>query len=554
MQHWLNTYALRTLLAIAALVPFSFACIPDSTTTDEQVAGDNPGDDNDAGSPVIRGTLAVTTPAGAQQPRELETGYVIVAVSSATQQAYRGTVGDNGEFVLTLPDSEAGNTFVLTVLGPDGQPVGPILMAMADGQGLTGLKPAGEVDLGTIQLPENNGDAPLVAGEDGNLEEGEVDSQIGARLDENNVPVGVASFGKGEDSLTDDADASGGIDADKDGMVDLFDADDDGNGTVDDFEDGAAAWKLPEGSDIRANFFMNLKVPVEDSAVYYSGTSAQIDADLATRTVITFECMPEPSSTRSIVSAHLLDSPAPAYLPLAVLNSNGAGALPEGEEAPLWSASNYAFQESTDRFEAFVVPNAVMQAGDTFTVEIELSDGTTETYSRMLNYIFKRIPRLVAYGPSGALTSFDPTDPLENGTPNAPVLFDASKDLVTEFAPPQDETGTLLTNLDYALEFFFEGEGGLQLNDDIDGDATWPTPVAGTNPDAPSGFARIDVKKTDLTLTADGTYLITIPKEMLVSQVVLKSGGTANVSLYKLDIAAQCPSGNAALTFRLARQ
>jgi hypothetical protein len=417
-------------------------------------------------------------------------------------------------------------------------------MAVADGKGLTGIKPAGEVELGTIVVPDDPTLEPITAGDDADIDPDELDPESGSRLDDAGVPVGVGNFGKGEDSLlADPQDAGNGADADEDGLVDLFDADDDGNGVVDDFEEGASNWAMPPDSDVRANFFMNLKIPVENSSVYYSGTADQIAAALSQHTIITFECMTEPFATRSIVSAHLLASPAPAYL-------GGAMVMPRSwDSSQLWSITDYAFTFREDRFEAFVVPNAVMPAGDTFTVEIAMSDGSTITTSRMLNYIFKRIPRLVKYGSAGALQAFDPATPAGNGSLGQPVTFDGSQDLVAEFAPPEDENGDLLVNLDYALDVFFYGDNGFPIND-IDVAATWPTPVPGMRP----GSLAFDVPASALTVTPDNTYTITIPKELFVDQVVLKDGSTAQAGIYKIDIAAQCPSGNAAIMFALTKQ
>jgi hypothetical protein len=45
--------------------------------------------------------------------------------------------------------------------------------------------------------------------------------------------------------------------------------------------------------------------------------------------------------------------------------------------------------------------------------------------------------------------------------------------------------------------------------------------------------------RSDLTLTPENTDLIMVPKELLVSQVVLQGGGTSPVDMIKLDIAAQ---------------
>lgn len=548
------------LFMATLMIVIGTACAP---TADNPLPSDNtipdvedqtPGDDSNpdpgsdpADTPAgisIKGRLTEPppAPAGAEEPQKIA-GSVVVAVSDATRSEYRGTVNENGEFEIAIPESEAGNTFILTILSADGQPLGPVLLATASGTGFTGIKPAGQADLGTIVLPDDPQAAPITPGEDANITDEQVDPNTVARLDPDGVPVGLPSFGKGSESLVAGEEPATGADKDQDGLVDLFDADDDGNGTVDDFEPGANNWQMPPDSDVRVNFFMNLKIPMERSGVYYNGTPDQIDAALAEDTIITLECITEPGATRSIVSAHLLSTPAPAYLPGSTLLAR------DWTTSQPWAPTNYAFTFNMDRYEAFVVPNAVMQAGDTFTAEIAMSDGSTIVSSRMLNYIFKRIPRIVEYGCPDSQQAFDPATPAGNGTLAHPTPFDGTQNLVVEFAPPEDENGQLLTNLDYSLEFFFYGDHGFPVNN-IDVAATWPTPVAGTRP----GSTAIDIRAADLTLTADNTYRVTIPMEMFIDAATLRDGTTAAVSIYKLDVAAQCPSGNAAITWALTKQ
>lgn len=541
------------LVLIAAGAVTQVACTPPgggTTTGDDPgtVLDSNPGTVTD-GAPAISGTLTVAAttssqrvpnPAGREVEFDTPQGCVVVAVSNATQLIYRADVATDGSFQLDLPESEAGNTLMVTILGPDGKPLGPVLVGTADGNGLTGLKPDGGVDLGTIEIPPNLGDAPLVAGDDANVPTGNVDDGAPVRLDGNGVPVGVNTFGKGTGALA-NGPVGDGIDADHDGLVDLFDADDDGNGRVDDLEIGAGAWDVPSAEDARPNFFTNLKIEPESADVYYHGTPAEIDAAISAHTVITFEVVREPTAKRSMTGAHLLSSPAPAYLPLTTVTG---GSQP-------WSAGGYAFSPHGDRYDVFVTPNAVMQAGDTFTVEVSFDDGASLQYTRMLNYILKNIPHLVRYGAPGALQDYDPATPPGSGTNSVPVPFDGTQPLALEFNPPVDETGAYLEGFEYQFHLFFYDEFGGQLNGDMDIGATWPTPVAGLDQ------TQYRVSATDAalaTLSADNTYTLEIPTAVLPTTVVMKDASTKTVAKYKIDITAACPSGNSAICLYFAKQ
>ncbi len=528
-------------LAATWLIGIPMACTPGTGLDDEQVGGDGPG-----GNLAIRGTLNLDrAPAGQAAPangREVgfaaTGGFVVTAVSEQTQRVYRGVADENGAFEIDIPGSESGNTFVLTIVGSDGKPLGPVLLAVADGTGLTGLKPQGDVDLGDIGIPANLGLGPIMAAAE--IPEASLDDDSKTRLGENDVPVGVNSFGKGAGTLL-AGEAGDGADGDEDGLVDLFDADDDGDGIIDDLEDGAGAWGFPTG-DVRANFFMNLKIQVEDSRPFYHGTPEELAEALSRLTVITFEVQTEPSAARTITGAHLLDSPAPDYLPLTT----------EPWTGQLWSLTGYALEASGDRFGTFVTPNAVMEVGDTFTVQVDFDDGGTERYSRMLNYIFTSIPRLVRWGPPGALADYDPGDPPLRGSPRDPLLFDGTRDLVLEFIPPLDESGAPLEGFDYSFQFFYFGDDGLQINgNDIDYEATFPAPVPGMD------RTCYWVRATDpalATLSAENTYTVQLPGEAFVDQVVLNDGSTVDVARYKIDITAECPSGNAAITVIFEKQ
>jgi len=461
---------------------------------------------------------------------------MVVAQSNATGAIYRGTTDASGDFQVDIPDAEAGNTFMITVLGPDGRAVGPVLFGVAESGGLTGLELDGEVSLGTITLPDDPTAEAIEPGSDSDELDGLVDSELAARLDTNGVPVGLASHGKGDAADADGMPEDQVVDGDEDGLIDMLDADDDGDGTVDDFEGDGEVDGAP--SDVHVNFFMNLKIGSEQAQTYYAGTQAEIAAALAVDTIITLECVSEPSAARTITAVHALETPGPTYLP-------DADKMLE-EDSPLafsrWAELEYAFDETEDRFQAFVRPNAVMDAGDTFTVEVSFDDGTTEQYSRMINYVFKNIPKLVQYGTAGALVDFNVTNPGINGGPEQPIPFDGTQDLVLVFNPPVDETGTYLRGLDYTFQiFYYTAVDGPAINDQIDIEATWPDP--------PAGFecTTFWVASTDLTLSPDNTYTFTLPKELFPGMVQTISGSEAAVSAYKIDITAECPSGNAAI-------
>ena len=512
------------------------------TSTGDTSIGDTTGGTAAGGMSLTGKILTSGAAKAAPRSQAAEGVYTVVAQSDETGEIYRAATDAEGDFELDLPDDEGGNSFMVTILGPDGRAVGPVLFDEAAGEGATGLTLDQAVSLGTVVLPDDPTAEPIEPGDDNDVEGDMVSSEILARLNQDGVPVGLASHGKGDAAQQEGGEAGQTADADQDGLIEVFDADDDGDGIVDDFDGDGDVGGTP--ADIIVNFFMNLKIGSEQASPYYSGGVAALDAALATDTIITFEVMTEPVATRAITSARLMETPAPSYLPDADKMTDAEGGLAFGQ----WADSDYAFDEVSDRFQAFVRPNAVMDAGDTFTVEVTFDDGTSEQYSRMINYVFKNIPRLLQYGAAGALTDFDITDAGVNGSPHQPIRFDGTQDLVLVFNPPPDETGAYLTDLDYTFQiFYYAAADGGAINDQIDVAATWASP--------PAGFegTTLRVSAENLTLSAENTYTVTLPGELFPDAVQTTSGSEQAVAAYKIDITTECSSGNAAIMLMFAK-
>ena len=509
-----------TALTLFALALTSIACNPNTTGLTD--LNDDPGGDSTSTTLAITGRIV--PPASAKtRPRSQAAGggYTVAAQSVETMEVYTVQTDPNGAFELELPPDEQGHTMTVVVLGPDGKPVGPVVLDESGPEARTAASLEQPISLGEVAVPDDPAAAPLMPGEgfDG---QDLVADDVTARVDEHGVPVGVAGLGKGTEAMGTPSDnPRQGLDRDRDGLPDLFDADNDGDGVVDDFDDDGGD-DAGAKAGFRLNFFMNLKISEENADTYYTGTTSDRETALAKDTVITFEVVEEPDHSPAITAVRLLDRVAPSYVgSMTVLHS--------GE---LWSASDYAFDENGDRFEAFVVPHAMIDAGDTFMVAVELEDGTTRLCYSMINYVFTNIPRLIRYGDAGAMTAY---------AAGTGIQFDGSKDLVLEFQPPVDETGAWITGLDYVFSIFYY-VGGSQAS--VDASATWSSPPAGF--DLQRLAYVVDAASLG-SLSADDTYTVTLPREIFADTVTLTDGTTATVGQYKIDITAEKNGNNAAL-------
>lgn len=490
------------------------------------------GDDGGTADTGIRLTGSLDTSAGGGSAEN----NLVMAQNNETGDISIGTTDSDGNFSVTLPESLTekavlgGSTYVITVLGANGQTIGTLTPGeTSGGEKATGIVVSDGLNLGTIVVPANPSNTPLEPGADGEVTAAVIDDSVTARVDENNVPVGRNSYGKGDAAKLGADPTSNKADQDKDGLPDVLDADDDGDGLVDEFDDSTTAYGGPK--DVRFGLFMNLKVQGEQSAPFYnSDPTARYDS-LKNYTIITFETMKESgvSSTRTITSVRLLPAPAPSYISLMEVSGG------------TWSSSSYAFQQNTDRFSEWATPKALINAGDSFTVEISFDDGSKEYITRMINYVFKNIPRLVGYGADpGSLTSFSEFDAQANNSSN-PIEFDGSQDLVLQFHPPMDELGSYLTNMEYNFSLFFYEAGGQGIVD-IDWEAT-PGDQNITGFDGNS--YRISAGDMP-ALAGDSTYTVTIPKALL-PQSLETAAGTKTVGFIKIDITAERNSNNAAI-------
>lgn len=393
------------------------------------------------------------------QGTEGEYPYTLVATSDQTGEVYRADTDPSGEFSIDIPDSEAGNSLVVAVVAPDGHALGPILVDQTAGDGVTGVAMDQPADLGTVSVPDDPSQQPISAGSDGNAAE-LADPGVYTRLNESGAPLGVDSVGKDQDAVIDASQLSGAADQDHDGLVDGFDADSTRSGVVDDLKPDAEIGAGP--ADCYANFFMGLHVEPEYAQTYYAGTPDEVAARLKVDTRIHLGVGTNNLATRQITAARLLETPGPAYLPTAVY------AGPDGPDTRTLREDGYVLENEGTHpgapghgpsWGVHLIPLEVMQAGDIFTIEMTFDTGEVGQYSRMINYVFKSIPRLVRAGAAGSLHDFDVTDPAMNGTPEHPILFDGTQDLVLVFNPPKDETGAYITGMDYHIEVFFVGSG-----------------------------------------------------------------------------------------------
>jgi len=113
------------LMAVCALGCLLFGGCPASGpgTADGTDNTDNTGDT--AAARTLTGTINASDSAKRTPPcqdQDTEQHYSVIVQSTESQQAYTGETDASGNFQVDIPETETGDTFMVTIMMPDGQP------------------------------------------------------------------------------------------------------------------------------------------------------------------------------------------------------------------------------------------------------------------------------------------------------------------------------------------------------------------------------------------------------------------------------------------------
>jgi hypothetical protein len=199
MRHDLRLLAATAVLILLAGCPSANSPSNNDNGGIDVVNDDNGGNSNGTTAVSLSGRLAPGM-ASKSIPRSQTTmyPYTIVAQSNDTGEIYRTQTDETGDFSLDLPAAEQGNTFVVTILGPDGKAVGPVLFGSDGTDGYTGVTMDRAASLGVMALPDDPTAAAITPGEGADTAD-LANPDVPVVLNGNGAPVGLATHGKGAD-------------------------------------------------------------------------------------------------------------------------------------------------------------------------------------------------------------------------------------------------------------------------------------------------------------------------------------------------------------------
>ena len=363
-------------------------------------------------------------------------GYTVLAVDRESGDAYISEAVTDADGKFTISDLPSGESFYFELLDSNSKLVAPISFGNANSKAIMAINASSNLDLGQIAYDSSKGGASPTVEPTALL-----DSDSGARLKagESFIPIGSGNYGKSDDCDNSSSDDSSS-DGDRDGLPNFVDADNDGNGVLDEIDGRHTLEVIP--SKARRPYlpyvFTNLKVQYEDRDTFQSDYS---EFNIAVGL--------DPAGISGKTISKIYVTGGPSWLTKAMAYTS------DPSSAVLWSASSYEVTKGSTKFEIFLnglTPFTDVNAGDVLRFKIIYSDGTIAHAVKMINFVFKDIPRISQYSLDKGVTWID----MPGGTSS--VIGSASTaEVYLKWSRPRDETDSEILGGKYTYEYNVSG-------------------------------------------------------------------------------------------------
>ncbi len=251
----------------------------------------------------------------------------------------------------------------------------------------------------------------------------------------NGVPKGAGNCGKEELSGITTRESS---DIDRDGIPNLFDADEDNDGIRNGIASTARGSLV--GSSTMESVIMNM-------GMWMSHGSATPEA--AEDTIhLTLFATPKEGQHTKIDNVKCVNVPASIKDVAIVWSAGSLGDLEESypEERSLWSAVDYQMYRTTVsgtvKWVMLIIPKAMPEVGDTFTIRVTYNDGSYEDFFLSFSIILTDVARVISYNGISVESTV--------GTQENPITFEADS-LELTLQKPVDEDGEAIAGLSYRM-------------------------------------------------------------------------------------------------------
>lgn len=383
--------------------------------------------------------------------------YAVAAVSKNTGMTYFASAETDSLGNFSIPNLPAGEKFYLEILNADNKLVAPVAFGTIGGDIIPAVAP-GNADLNLGQIvyeSAKNTAAPSIEP----TSKLDPNSSVEAKGGETLVPKGAGNFGKGtEPEIGAGTYNSADIDGDKDGLPNMFDADNDGDLRVDEF-DGLSTMEMTASASTKIEYsfiFTNLHVQFMDTLNWTNRCSVD------TTFWLTIGIQPKAGNT--ISSAYIKSAPS------WVQNARVGMARTQFDDPTdynsyvdqLWSTTSpHAYKlwkvASENIYATFmynVIPSVEVKAGDTIVFTVNFNDGTSEEVTKMVNYTFSDIPKLKQYKFGSAAWSADIPDSYYSDYHSTNIDNATTTEVALRWYVPKDESGNMISGESFYWEIF----------------------------------------------------------------------------------------------------
>ena len=378
--------------------------------------------------------------------------YKVVVIDNASGKTYHGSTDAEGN--IEIEDIPTGSSYEVSIIDSDSQYFGPVVM-LGDSlspEVIMGVTPSSDLDFGQIVL-----DATEKFAQPATPPASSVINYDDIAEAEAGKPKGAGNTGKTENTGVDNR--GFGADIDKDGIPNLFDADEDNDGT----RNGVAS--VPRSATVNSNTVESVQISSNIWADH--GTTVSAENLIAMR----LHVIPIEGQEDEIASVQCTSVPSSIQ---NVATVRWAGSLGNPTNYPtensLWSDADYnLFKTTTMPEEQWIVsvcPKAIMEVGDVFTIRVTYTGGGYEDFFINTSYVLTDWARILSYNGTTISTSsliasaFHASQVFQasgiitpEGTPGTsknPITFEADS-LEIVINKPFDEDGNVLEGLNYSI-------------------------------------------------------------------------------------------------------
>jgi len=291
-----------------------------------------------------------------------------------------------------------------------------------------GVTPSGDTDFGQIVLDSSKSMAKPTS------EPAAIADPSDTALANNGIPKGAGNYGKTQ--LT-GISTREGSEMDKDGIPNLFDADEDNDG----IRNGVAS--TPTASTVLSN---TVEAVMMNSNIWANhGTTENAQDIIAMR----LHVIPISGHESEIASVEAITVPATIKDVATIRHADSLGS-PQNypAEGSFWKNDGYQLYKTTtlptEQWIVSVAPHAIMSVGDIFTIRVHYTSGGYQDFFITTSYVLTDWSKIVTYNSASM--------PTNEGTSQNPATFSASS-LDIEFSKPRDEDGNILNGLSYSVRY-----------------------------------------------------------------------------------------------------